>query len=702
MGKIEMFGRLSVVALMRGIVSVLGVLLVALAATGLWSAIERYSVATWVNQINAISDALLLATENLAIERGTTNTALRAAEPASDDTIRSIAERRQTSNTALNAAMTALEAQSFAGKDDLVARVRDALASVERLRADADRDLTRPRGERSEELVQGWMPAIVALMDSVAQLSSATGFQIKLADPFVAEQTLVKEMAWQARDFAGRERAAIGGAIAAGEALTPDRRVAIAEFRGRVSAAWEEIEKIARREGIPAAFTAQVADTRRVYFEEFKPAADKVYAALAEGAAPGMTGPQWYDLSNPPLASIMRVKDASVEVTQAHADRQVAAAQLAIAVDLGALIVALIMIAGALVLTNRRFARPLALLTGAIGALAEKRYDTEIPGTEKTDEIGMMARALETLRDRARDADRLQAERERSQEEQIRRSRRIEELCAEFDRQVREALDAVASGADQMESNADSLASLAERTSSRASTVASAAEELSANVQIVASATEQLSSAIQEINQQMGQSLAITRQAVDEADRTNGTIGGLADAASRIGEVVSLINDIAAQTNLLALNATIEAARAGEAGKGFAVVANEVKSLATQTAKATEEISAQIAEVQATTGSAVDAVATIGKTILRVNEIVNAIAAAVEEQGAATREIAENVRHAASATDEVSTNIVAVTTDTQETGQRSSEVHATSGELSRTAEILRQQVATFLGGVRAA
>jgi methyl-accepting chemotaxis protein len=684
-----------------GVLFILGALIVAVSVTALFDAYNRYQTANRANDINAISNALLLATENLAVERGTTNTALRAAQPAGNDTIRAIDTRRETSNAALAGAFEALESQSFPGKEALVADVNRALDRVNELRGQADTALAQAGAQRPAALVSGWMPAIVELMNSVGVLSTAVGFEIKLSDPFIAEQTLLKELAWQARDFAGRERAAIGGALASGEGFTAEQRENIGTFRGRVAMAWMQIEGIAAREGVPIAVADQVAETRRIYFEEFRSRADDVYGELATGSVPSMTGPQWYELSNPPLAAIMHVEDASVAVTREYAAAEVASARLGIALNLALVLVAIAILASAVVLTNRRLARPLAGLTTAIEALADRSYDTKVPCTAQQDELGTLARAVETLRTRAAEADSLQAEQERAREEQLRRSQQIEELSKAFDAQVSEALSAMAEATGQMENNANSLATIADSTSMRATTVASASEELTSNVQTVATATEELSSSIAEINRQMAESLTVSRQAVEGVDRTNETIEGLASSAGKIGEIIGLINDIAAQTNLLALNATIEAARAGEAGRGFAVVANEVKSLAEQTGKATEDISAHISEMQTVTGGAVEAIQGIGRTIMQVNEIVNTIAAAVEEQGTATQEIAENVQQAATGTHDVSSNIAEVTTQTQETGRMSSEVHSASGEVVRLAGLLRQEVDDFLTQVRA-
>jgi methyl-accepting chemotaxis protein len=287
-------------------------------------------------------------------------------------------------------------------------------------------------------------------------------------------------------------------------------------------------------------------------------------------------------------------------------------------------------------------------------------------------------------------------------EERQKRQEALEAAINEFEAVARTVTQAVAAAATELENAARTMTASAEQANTQASTVAAAAEQASSNVQTVATAGEELSSSIAEIGRQVAQSTTIAGKAVDEAKKTDTKVQGLSDAAQRIGDVVKLITDIAAQTNLLALNATIEAARAGEAGKGFAVVAAEVKNLANETAKATEEIGLQIGAIQAATSESVDAIQSISRTIGEVNEIATTIASAVEEQSAATQEIARNVQEAAKGTSEVSGNIAGVTQAAGEAGAAATQVLNAAGELSKQAETLRGQIDAFLSRARAA
>ena len=350
-----------------------------------------------------------------------------------------------------------------------------------------------------------------------------------------------------------------------------------------------------------------------------------------------------------------------------------------------------------------RISRPIARLTATMQAFAGNDLSAEIPGLQRGDEMGQMARTIEVFKKNAIEMDRLRdaTEREKAEAEKERKAGMLR-LADTFEAGIKGVVSSVASQASQMQSSAQAMTHTAEQATQQATAVAAAVEQASANVQTVASSAEELSASVREIGQQVEHSSKIAGQAVVEAETTNTTVEGLARTAQRIGDVVQLIETIAGQTNLLALNATIEAARAGDAGKGFAVVASEVKSLASQTAKATEEIRVQIGEIQGATGQTVEAIRSIGTTIRQMSEIATTIASAVEEQGAATREIASNVHQAAQGTSDIATHIEGVSHAANDTGAAATQVLGAAGELSRQAETLRRDVDDFLATVRAA
>jgi len=363
---------------------------------------------------------------------------------------------------------------------------------------------------------------------------------------------------------------------------------------------------------------------------------------------------------------------------------------------------ATVMTGAFLVLLQKLIARPVVEISAAMGTLAGGDTAVAIPGIGRQDEVGGMADAVQVFKDNMLRTAALEAEQTQARAAGERRSKQIDRLTGEFQDSVTELLQAITAASAQMENTAQGMSATAEQTNHQAMTVASATEQASANVQTVATAAEELSSSIAEIGRQVEQSSRIAATTAEEARATDATVKSLAETSTRIGQVVGLINDIASQTNLLALNATIEAARAGEAGKGFAVVAGEVKHLANQTAKATEEIGTQISAVQTATNQAVTAIGRIVGRIEEMTHIAAGIASAVEEQSAATNEIARNVQQAAAGTQEVATAITGVTQAASETGEAAGQVLDAAKSLNAQADGLRGRITRFLDGVRAA
>ncbi|UGV26220.1 methyl-accepting chemotaxis protein [Rhodopseudomonas boonkerdii] len=335
-------------------------------------------------------------------------------------------------------------------------------------------------------------------------------------------------------------------------------------------------------------------------------------------------------------------------------------------------------------------------------ALGAGDLDAHVPHQGMKTEMGTMGDALQVFKQALIDKRAADQAAAADAEAKIERGRRVDQITRDFEAMIGEVVETVSSASTELEASAGTLTATAERAQELTTSVAAASEQASTNVQSVASATEEMASSINEISRQVQESANIAGQAVDQARQTNDRVSELATAAARIGDVVELINNIAGQTNLLALNATIEAARAGEAGRGFAVVASEVKALAEQTAKATGEISTQIAGIQAATQESVGAIKEIGDTIGRMSEIASTIASAVEEQGAATQEISRNVQQAAQGTMQVSSNITDVQRGASETGSASSQVLSAAQSLSSDSTRLKVEVSNFLNAVRAA
>ncbi len=387
---------------------------------------------------------------------------------------------------------------------------------------------------------------------------------------------------------------------------------------------------------------------------------------------------------------------------QVAREQAIVSTDRAITVSIAILIVAATFAVALTWVTLRSILGPLKEMIAAVGELANGNTGVELADLMSGDEIGEMAKAVQVFKDNAIEREKLEAKTTEEQRAKEERSRAVESLISNFNESMSQVVDSVSTASSELQTASQSMLGTAEQTDNQASEAAIASESASGNVQSVASAAEELSASIQEIGQQASQSSEIATRAASQADETNSKVAGLVESAQEVGQVVSLIQDIAEQTNLLALNATIEAARAGDAGKGFAVVASEVKGLASQTAKATEQIAKQIAGIQTATTDSAEAIEAIGTTIREIHEIATSVASAVEEQGVVTQGIAQNVQETSDGTHRVASSIDEVKQAASQTGLSATNVSKSADALSQQAETLRAEVDQFIQSVRAA
>ncbi len=557
----------------------------------------------------------------------------------------------------------------------------------------------RPRADRKLADTQIWFAAVGTVISNLTELSANVAGAARIADPLVGESVLARQYAWAARDAAGDECATVRSSFGDKSPLSPEQRNQVTTARGRAAQSMAALQQLLDRQGAPAELVR--ADTAAVAAVQagFK-GRDAAYANL--GTADQLGGAPWEQQCQGLFAPILHVGTVALDRMQAYAAENRADAIRGMVVSGIVLAVASLSLAVSVILVRGRVIRPVHRITVAIRRLAANDITTEVTQPEHQDEFGIMATALEELRQGAVEAVRVAGLHEQERLAKIQRAERIDVLVADFEAKTAQLAGVLAAASTELEVTAGTMSSTAGIADREATAVANAAVEVSASVQTVATAAEELSVSVAEINRQMAKSSQVASRAVADAKRTDATVRSLALGAEKIGDVVRLITAIAAQTNLLALNATIEAARAGDAGRGFAVVANEVKSLATQTSKATEEISAQVTQIQEATSQTVAAIGGVTATIEEIHAISASIAASVEEQGTATAEIARTIERTAVGTQAVTTSITEVSRSVRDTGAAAGQVLTSAGEVSQQSDRMSREVDAFVAGIRAA
>jgi methyl-accepting chemotaxis protein len=658
-----------------------------------WSGWQRAEDARFATR--AVSDAQRAQTA-IAVEVGGFASQLRTPSPDIETTR---AAAPQTDRWLQSAATSAQQAGFQAGM------VQEVTAQVRSARQRALEEMTRPLPSRDANLPNVTQQVRNQSIESLRRLSAEAASRVYATAPDAAVLVEIASAAMDFRDFMGRRSVPVTAWIG-GLAVQPQVYEEMQLYTGRMEQAWAGAQRLVATMPNNARLQQALREQQAIQAQS-EPRWRQTVALGRIALAGGQ--PEWNTTiaefrpwSIRSQAEILSLRDAALDEAMALTEAVSDAARLSFLEALGLALLVGGLAAGSVLVLLRRVVQPLRALTGSVTRIARGELALAVPGQGRADELGEMAQAVETLRAGSAERREMAAAQQNQQRQQIARAERVDGLLRAFEAETAGALRAVASAATEMDATAAGMAEIAASGNQRASSVAGASQQASGNVQTVAAAAEQLSASIAEVARQVRDGAARAREASEAAESTDRTVRGLSEAAGRIGDVVQLITGIASQTNLLALNATIEAARAGESGKGFAVVAGEVKSLASQTARATEEIGQQIAAMQGETARTVAAIGAIARMIRELNEATGLVAEAAGQQAEATREIGQAVAQAAAGTEAASRHAAGVSEDAERTGRAAGDVRGAAGELARQAEGLRGQMDHFLTAIRAA
>jgi methyl-accepting chemotaxis protein len=700
----KLFGKVSVRTMLGGLIGIMGLVMSLMCANYLLVAWQRCDAGQQVATLSVANKAIFQVMQTYRIERGDTMAALETAGDPNPNSREAIARLRATVDSQLAIAMPILDRSANPGLAAVRDKAKADLQTVNESRAFADTALQQPSAARDRALVQSFMSRTQSFLEDMERCATVLEAEMQRLDPTIGDLALVRSAGWSARSAVGSKALPLIGAMSRNRGLTPAEHLSFQIAQGRASAFWEVVRNVVTREDAAPELKAAYDHGLSGYFNsDFAKQMDEVARALAAGETPPVPLSAWQLELTKHVGTVGEVAGVAADLTTRRANEDAAAARNMVMVYGGLLVFALAFAIGGFVLVRVRVSRPITAIADVMRRLAANDLSVSVPGTDRGDEIGQMANAVLVFKDNMVETERLRAE-QASAEQRIATQRKTEmhKLADAFQAAIGGIVETVSSASTHLEAAANTLTKTAETTQQLSTSVASASEEASVNVNSVASASEELSGSVDEIARQVKESSKIATQAVQQAQNTDSRIAQLSQAAARIGDVVKLITSVAEQTNLLALNATIEAARAGDAGRGFAVVAHEVKALAAQTAKATDEIGAQITGMQTATQESVAAIKEIGGTIGRMSEIAAAIAATVEQQGVATQEISRNVQQAAQGTAEVATSISSVSRGASETGTASTQVLASAQSLSQQSGHLKVEVEKFLTTIRAA
>jgi len=678
------------------LIGLLSLLLIALCSYRSWEAYSRMQDARVAAEINDVSDNLLVAAGAWAVERGTTNAVLGAPAALTDAQAKTIAEQRRAADDGVARALAYVRTQGGAKLASSLRETEEARERLGALRRRADAVLSSRSIGSDAALRAEWFAGVSVLIERSQALRQAIESDLPTTDPRVAAGFSLKQGTYLASEYAGRERGFMAGVIAAGRPLSAADFITVGTNRGQVEAGWSSVR--ARRQLHSTAVQVAIDQAEQLYFKDFQVMRLGVLAAAGDGKYQ-VSAPNWFQDATAGIAKLLQIQSALRDELATILSDQSGEATGTVMVNGAMVLVALLLFFLSMGVVLRSVLAPLKRMTDVMARLTQGDLEVELPATSGT-EVDAMWSAVDVFRGNAREIRRLEADQKRQEKEALaRREDDRRQIAQDFDQTVQQAASSLLGAAVGIHRTASTTAQRSDDYASKTVEVAASADEIGQRLSGLAASVEELTASIGEIARQATTSATLAQGGAVEVEQAADEIKRLDTAAAEIGQVVGLITEIAGQTNLLALNATIEAARAGDAGKGFAVVASEVKNLANQTSRATEDIARRIDAIQNATSAAVDAFTRLGGSIRDIADVSGGIAAAVEEQRAATDEITGSLSHLNQSMQVVSKNISGMARGSVMSIAGSIEVLWVSTGLEQDASALRDSANGFIARI---
>jgi methyl-accepting chemotaxis protein len=699
---VAMLNQVTISTLLKSVISIMAICVLGFLVSTAWQSWMQLRAAARMSVITEISANAFKAMHNLRTDRANTGQILNGDPVLDAATEKAIRGYRDGENPAMRSVATLSATVDFPGRENALATLQaqiDRLAALQEMSWEA---MKKPKQVRPPGLAKEYTELASLLLQTLDRLSTDLTAAVVGQDAIVDQSLAIKQLAWLLRDTAGQAGLLLSNGLAAGR-LPPEARETYSKLITGEEYIWKSLEVMVAAAQLSPRLSEAMVATKGAYFDaKFLATTEQLLNGAIAGEKFDLVASDWRPEFVRRLGAAVNLAEQALDAASGRAATQWSSAQQSLVLNMSLLVAAIALAFGSMALVARRAIRPLHAIRDSMLRVAAGDLSEDVDYLGRKDEIGALAGALAMFKRQADEKLRIERQEQDRNSSAKERQQAIEGYIGEFGSEVRAMLRQVGEASTQMRETSTAMSEVSNQTNVSVQVAAKASGEASLNVQNVASAAEEMSASIDDISASAAHAAEIVGRAVSQAEATDITMQSLAQTANRIGEVVGLINDIASQTNLLALNATIEAARAGESGRGFAVVASEVKSLASQTAKATEDISEQIADMQKVAVEAIGAIKAIGGIIGQVNEVATAIAAAVEEQGAATREITRSTQLAAQGTKNASDNVLNVSSGTDAAEAAAQNVKAAAETVDRQTRQLEEEVDAFLKKIRAA